>query len=208
PFLNPSWHSALAAGTRLMPHLKQWRIDTPLLGTDGGLHNTTTGGNYWTYVGGGHNGYNALQVYEVRGQWLDNISRHDLYLGTQDNGLWSSSDTGKTWDHNNFGGDVYFIEGEYHVATSSDSQITFNDPGNCLNCKSGSLLLSGVVNWSNPPGNVCCSPKIVEKSFYVQGIEASSTIECTVPCTIPFFAKGLAVTSDLGASWQQYAKFQ
>ena len=28
---TPSHHSALAAGTRLMPHLKQWRIDTPLI---------------------------------------------------------------------------------------------------------------------------------------------------------------------------------
>ena len=76
--------------------------DSPLLlGTDGGLHHTTNKGLNWTYIGGGHDGYDALQITEIDGQWIDSLKRHDLYFGTQDNDLWSSKDFGKTWQDGN-----------------------------------------------------------------------------------------------------------
>ena len=67
-----------------------------LLGTDGGLHRTADGGTTWTFTGGGVNGYNALQITEVKGQRIDDIGRYDLYFGTQDNNNLASIDEGVT----------------------------------------------------------------------------------------------------------------
>jgi photosystem II stability/assembly factor-like uncharacterized protein len=164
-----------------------------LLATDGGLHATTDGGANWALTGGGHNGYDALQITEVRGQWIDDIKRHDLYFGTQDNNLYSSGDGGATW---NFGTccEGFFIEGRSHVPTTADSQITFVACSGCNNFLSGSLF-SGISTWKNPDGSGS-NPKIIGKSFHVQGAAAGASLK-----------KGLAVTEDLGATWQQYATF-
>jgi photosystem II stability/assembly factor-like uncharacterized protein len=167
--------------------------DPLLLATDGGLHKTADGGLHWTFVGGGHNGYDALQIYEVRGQWIDDEFRHDLYFGTQDNNFYSSDNTGVSWTKGACC-DVLHIEAQYHVATAADSQITFFACAPCNNYKSGALI-SGNTAWPNPPGPVA-SPKIIGKSLHVQGVDTASG-----------FSKGLAVTRDLGASWQQYASF-
>ena len=43
------------------------------------------------------NGYNALQIAEVKGQWIDNAAKYDLYSGVQDNRIWASGDAGLTW---------------------------------------------------------------------------------------------------------------
>ena len=147
------------------------------------------------------NGYSALQIYEVKGQWIAN-SRHDLYFGTQDNQLWTSNDTGKTWAE--WGNEGFFIEGQYHVANESDSQITFKVWDNRL---SGPLFKNPAPKpWFNPPfhvPNTVSTPKIVRKNFHIQGVEPLKSLN---PQQLKFaMKKGLAVTSDLGSLWQQYA---
>ena len=181
-----------------------------LLATDGGLLKPPAGSlTKWTFVGGGSGGFNALQIYEVKGQWIDSISRHVLYFGTQDNYLWLSSDMGKNWG--SWGNEGGLIESQYHVATASDSQVTFSTPGN--NWKMSGPYFSGVAAWPNPPGQHDAAsigwPKIIRKNFHVQGVNwvlgFSSSGGVVIPSVI--WAKGLAVTRDFGQSWQQYATF-
>jgi photosystem II stability/assembly factor-like uncharacterized protein len=164
-----------------------------LLGTDGGLHETKDGGANWAFVGGGRHGYNALQITEVTGQTIDAVGRHDLYFGTQDNHLWSSGDSGKTWK---FGMccEGFFIECQRRVATVADAKITNVSCSGCGNHLSGALF-SGVGNWPDPKGDVAGNPKIVRHSMHIQGVNDSGG-----------FSKGLAVTFDLGKNWKQFVK--
>lgn len=165
-----------------------------LLGTDGGLHRTSDGGLNWTFTGGGVNGYNALQITEVKGQWIDSIGRYDLYFGTQDNNNLASTDLGVTWP-NAICCEGFFFEMQKHVATTADTQVTYVSCGACNNLRS-SAALAGTTGWANPPGGVVGNPAIVGRSFHVQGVNAESG-----------FAAGLAVTQDLGATWAQYAAY-
>lgn len=164
-----------------------------LLGTDGGLHNTADGGLNWSFVGGGHSGYNALQITEVRGQWINDVGSHDLYFGTQDNNLWASGDDGATWI-NPFCCEGFFIERLNRVATAGDSKVNYVSCGACGDWISNPLF-SGAAGWSDP-ANITGNPKIVSKGFYVQAVNDSASLK-----------KGFASTSNFGASWQQYAKF-
>jgi len=162
-----------------------------LLTTDGGLHKTTDGGLSWSFTGGGVKGYNALQITEVKGQWINDIHRYDLYFGTQDNDNRASADAGVSWP-----GQVccegFFFEMEKKVATAADTQVNFVSCGPCINLFSGATF-GGVRGWPNPPGVVAGNPAIIEKSFHVQGVNTDGG-----------FTNGFAVTRDLGVTWQQY----
>ncbi len=166
-----------------------------LLATDGGLHNTTDGGLNWKLVGGGTKGFNALQITEVKGQWITDIGRHDLYFGTQDNNLYASNDFGKTWSTTPICCEGFFIERLHRVAAAADGQITFTSCWPCWNQISGPLF-SGAAGWPNATTPASGSPAIVRKSSHVQGVD-----------TVSSFSKGLAVTPNVGAAWNQYATF-
>jgi hypothetical protein len=170
----------------------------------------------WTFAGANNqgnepNGYNALQIYEVKGQWIGN-SHHNLYFGTQDNSLWSSGDTGKTWTRCcNEGG---YFEGEYRIATPSDGQITFyasanlSLPGQLFNlAPDDSNHPDGEVEWKLPGCEDCGGPKIIKKDFHVQGV--NSVLDITGPTPKFLWYKGLAAfTPDFIGTlkWQQYAR--
>ena len=165
-----------------------------LLATDGGLHKTTDGGSTWTFSGGGHNGYNALQITEVKGQWITNLSRYDLYFGTQDNNLWTSKDVGSNWI-NTICCEGFFIELQHRVASAADSKTTFVA---CYSCSDwlADPLFTGLTLWPDATTPPAGNPKIVRKSFHVQGVDSTAT-----------FSSGLASTFNLGASWSQYGIF-
>jgi photosystem II stability/assembly factor-like uncharacterized protein len=165
-----------------------------LLGTDGGLHKTSDGGANWTFVGGGAAGYNALQITEVKGQWIEDIGRHDLYFGTQDNSNWASGDDGATWI-NPFCCEGFFFERQYRIATAGDSQITHVSCGPCGDFLSGALLTS-ISNWPDAQSPPDANPKIIRKNFHVQGVRDAAP-----------FTKGYAQTANLGGAWTQYATF-
>ena len=166
-----------------------------LLATDGGLHSTPDGGFRWPYIGGGIHGYNALQINEVRGQWITSLSRYDLYFGTQDNGWSSSPNLGATWDIHD-SGDVLYIELQHRVATASDSKTTVMICGVCHNFVADPLF-SGVNYWPDPASPRVGSPKIVRKSFHVEAADSGAVL----------MGRGLGVTTNLGSTWSQYATF-
>jgi photosystem II stability/assembly factor-like uncharacterized protein len=176
-----------------------------LLASDGGVHRTLDGGRSWTLTGSGPNGYNALQIAEVKGQWIDNSARYDLYIAVQDNGLWASGDAGLTWP-STFGGEGDFIEMQKHVPSAADSVVTANACGPCTNVVGGAVFsktygaqFDGAQPWPDPAGPVVGHPAIISKSFHDQGAIFPSSRRPLLPYP------GIAATHDLGLSWTQYA---
>jgi photosystem II stability/assembly factor-like uncharacterized protein len=190
-----------------------------LLATDGGLHKTGDGGNNWLYTGGGAGGYNALQIYQVKGQLINDTGKQNLYFGTQDNGFFSSDDIGKTWVK--WGNEGDFFEAMPVVATKDDSQITLW--ANSKNWRMKGLSLADALTpWPDPPEQApgqenaasVGRPKIVGKNFHVQWVEDNYYIDFSSGKPVPTVLrrKGLAVTYSLGEpttsdpdGWQQYA---
>src|SRR5439155_5758509 len=122
------------------------------------------------------------------------LGRFDLYFGTQDNNLWASGDDGATWI-NPVGHEGFYIEQQHRVAAAADSKTTFTACSPCVNFVADPLF-TNVAVWPDvttpPTGN----PKIVRGSSRVQGVD---------PTGAGAFTKGLAVTTNVGSSWAQYA---
>ena len=172
-----------------------------LLATDGGVHRTLDGGRTWNLTGSGPNGYNALQIAEVKGQWIDNAAKYDLYLAIQDNGIWASGDGGLTWPPPSAGPEGLNIEMQKHVPSPADSVVTARVCGPCTNKVGGRAFsqtygaaFPGMNQWPDPSGPVVGHPTILAKSFHDQAVDAPGA-----------FQKGFAATHDLGSSWSQYA---
>lgn len=67
---------------------------------DGGVEKSVDGGKTWAFVGSTLNGFNAIQIHDLKG--VKNVltaNDNHLYFGTQDNSLWASADNGDTWPH-------------------------------------------------------------------------------------------------------------
>jgi hypothetical protein len=62
----------------------------------------------------------------VKGQWIDNAAKYDLYLAIQDNGIWASGDAGLTWPPTIKGGEGLNIEMQKHVPSPAESVVTLN----------------------------------------------------------------------------------
>ncbi len=176
------------------------RSPSPLLmANDGGLLSTSDGGATWSFTGGGVNGYNALQVTEVKGQRIDNPPHYDLYYGTQDNDSRATRDFDTSWPPA-ICCEGFFIEMQKHVSVEADSQVTFVSCGACVNLLRGAQF-SALANWVNPPvtpmdPDPAGNPAIIGQSFQVQGVNDSGGL-----------SKGFAVTQNFGTTWSQYATF-
>ena len=173
-----------------------------LLATDGGVHNTPDGGRTWTLTGSGPNGYNALQIAEVKGQWIDKTAEYHLYIAVQDNQIWASGDAGLTWP-SAVAGEGDFLEMQKHVPLAAESVVTVNACGNCTNMIGGAVFskafgaqFDGIQPWPNPPGSVVGHPTIVSEAFHDQ-----AAIFHRLPPGPPVPYQGFSVTHNLASSW-------
>ncbi len=117
-----------------------------MIANDGGL-DIYNSSNTPVSVGSGPGRINALQLYEVTGQRVD-VTRHDIYIGTQDNRIRASIDGGATWP-GAVSGEGMGINAAREVASAADGQITYMG---CGACKTG-VSDTGLANpkaWPDP----------------------------------------------------------
>jgi hypothetical protein len=169
---------------------------TPKLASgDGGLQITTDSGDSWTLAGGGPWGLNALQIYEVTGQWVGtgNNPKKDLYFGTQDNNLWASSSNGAGWTkHACCEGSDFQLD--RMVAQSKDAKLVFVSCGTCEN-RVSTALYAYAPYWNNAPpltaGNAVDTPIRLSGGIFVQNTHSGLG-----------FDNAFRMTTDWGDSWQ------
>lgn len=162
---------------------------------------------------------NALQIYEVDGQAVQDEKEDHLYFGTQDNDLWASFDGGKTWPKRTRA-EGQFLAMLPKIKKRSEAVITYK--GCSANCtaKTGAGFefdktgANEVEKWSkwdwNDPVNNDRSkrvhgkasgppmaPQLVEGTTYVQTDWGASTGN----------KRNLYVTKDLGKTWTLAAGF-
>ncbi len=164
---------------------------------DNGVGKSTDCGATFSTTGGGANGYNALQIYEVTGQV--HPAGTDLYFGTQDNDIWASSDNGVTWPNNKCC-EGFFFQIPHATATSAGQTITGVVCGGCYTF-AGSALFGGIPAWNNPlpttpsgctfncTANPNGNPFLVEQGVYVEFAQLVA----------PNWA--LYLTADTGGTW-------
>ena len=122
PNFNGQWQLLMAE--HFPRDLALFQTDPMLLASNGGLHDTDDLGLHWTYVGGGKAGYNALQVTDIKGQYIRKANHTlDLYFGTQDNSVWAMDVLGNP--HARFADEGFFIDAERQVGVPADSRITY-----------------------------------------------------------------------------------
>ena len=163
-----------------------------LLGTDGGLHTTGNDGDSWNFVGGSRDGYSALQVTEVKGQAVGSPPTTDIYFGTQDNNLWSTT----VWNtvHRFEEAEGFYIEAEPKVDFEEDSTIAFVACADCNSKRSGRRFTDTVL-WTDASGQVG-APTIIRNSTFIQPVGPMTTL-----------TPGMALTEDTGGHWSQFAVF-
>lgn len=125
------------------------------LATDGGFHVWDEEASRWVSKGGNGHGLSALQIYEVSGQRIEGgfspgapfpffePPRYDLYIGTQDNDLWSSASSGRTWPFRR-AAEGFRIDLARSVPTSSSSRVVFTACGACVTRMSDPLFRNDV----------------------------------------------------------------
>ena len=119
-----------------------------LLTSDGGVHTLQNG--VWTMTGAAENGYNALQITEMTGQYIEGSNPHqDLYFGTQDNGVWFSGDEGETWP-TNAGPEGFFTRVHPIEANHLNTKVTGVKCGSCSNFFTKKHFHNQSA-WPNPP---------------------------------------------------------
>lgn len=144
----------------------------------------------------GGQGLNALQIYQVTGQMVAPDKNIDMYIGTQDNSLWSSSDKGLSWP---FGADAegFYLQlpryGRFEPPfIDVNKYVTYYSAGGNLDRNRRSERnLQDIVDWINPPGEVVDNPTHISPGVYLQWARMAA----------PPLDYRLYVTRDSSANW-------
>lgn len=124
---------------------------------DGGIENSgDCGGTFAMAAGSGTSGggFNALQVYEIKGQIHPDHT--DLWFGTQDNSIYASSDNGATWP-TNVCCEGYDFQALRTTPSDAGQRLTYMTCGACV-IQQANVHLGGVSGWNSPPGQNAGSP--------------------------------------------------
>jgi uncharacterized repeat protein (TIGR01451 family) len=168
---------------------------------DNGVGKSTDCGATFTTTGGGPDGFNALQIYEVTGQVHPGGT--DLYFGTQDNDIWASSDNGTTWPNVKCC-EGFFFQIPHNSPSSAGQTITGVVCGGCYTFN-GSALFGAIPAWNNPlattpPGctfsctaNPNGNPFLVEPGVYVEFAQNTPPNQA------------LYITTNTGGAWTKVA---
>lgn len=160
--------------------------DPILLATNGGIQNTADLGGHWKFVGGGWGGYNAVQVAELKGQFITSVDHIDLYAATRDNHFWAAdvdANIGATVP-----AETYFIEAERRLFLELDTRVTWAKCNPCETREAG-WQFGGESSWEDPPQGEG-APVLLRHDQYVQPVWT-----------------GLSLTTDAGHNWQPFATF-
>lgn len=152
--------------------------------TDGGVFNSTDGGQTFQVGGGGNGGYNALQIYEVAGQIHPDHT--DLFIGTQDNCFWASPDDGRNWINPRCP-EGFALQMKRRTPSHTNEIVTGANM-NWGNFKSSDHFVN-FDRWNDPPNNAG-NPFIIDTAKYIQYTRAAGS-----PAT------GIALTLDTGGTW-------
>lgn len=167
------------------------------LGTDGGFHVTDDAGAHWRYAGGSRAGLGALQLYEVTGQRIETPPRTDLYIGSQDNNLWSTRDR-RSWPYVK-GAEGFSIFVEPRIARAVDSRVTYKR-GWPFETFLSDANFEAEEDWPDAqPGY--SDPVLLGPARHVQHtgpVDPPSPAPDPLPPPIPH---GFSVTRDYGGSW-------
>lgn len=193
-YFADDWHQVPVdrGGPRELAFVSSTLGSAPLLlGTTAGLHKQAAP-NDWHLAGGGRDGgYNALQINEVKGQFVAQ-ERADLYVGTHENGLFAATLSGDIVTRRGSGG--HFIELERSVAVANDSRITFTiNEQDVERNEQSKRQLTNVQPWLNASGHRT-APVLLKPCRYVQNV-------------LFFRRLGMDITEDCGASWDRFAFF-
>lgn len=150
---------------------------------DGGVYNSTDGGQTFVVGGGGSGGFNALQIYDVAGQIHPDHT--DLFFGTQDNCLWASPDDGRSWSNPRCP-EGYALQMK-RSTPSHTNEIVTGMVATWGNFKSSDHFVN-FERWNDPPANAG-NPFLIDTGRYIQYTRANPP------------ATGIALTLDTGATW-------
>lgn len=165
---------------------------TPLYETDDGGISKAPGesGMVWEQVGSASNGFNALQIYNVKGVInKKDASENQIYFSTQDNDIWASPDAGITWPK------ACCIEGtsiQGPVDNAAGGDIIFSSKGNNITTwNKATPILQSVIPMSKP------------FDWSTECIYVRPGVYFTFTTNLPDRTSSLYVTYDAGISWKK-----
>jgi photosystem II stability/assembly factor-like uncharacterized protein len=163
-----------------------FNADPVLLATNGGIQDTADGGLHWRFAAGGRDGYNAVQVAELKGQFITSVDHIDLHAATRDNHFWSA-DVDANIDAS-LPVETFFVEAERRLFLETDTRVTWAKCNPCETRKAG-WQFGGEEPWSDPPQGMG-APVLIRGDRYVQPVRS-----------------GLSLTANAGDDWQPFAAF-
>ncbi len=115
-----------------------------LLAGDGGIqkfHRNILSGDNFSFDGGGgsRNGFQGLQITEIKGMYISSRREYDMYFGTQDNDLFASENRGRNWIAN-VCCEGFFLEHARQVDEETDALVGSTYCGPCSNSISRRLF--------------------------------------------------------------------
>ena len=177
-----------------------------LLSGDGGVFNTTDGGNNWHITGSGNSGLNALQINEANAQEnLENGRKYYIYFGTQDNQLWSSLDGGGTWGA--FGNEGHSIQTKRRavLATGNLMSLALDDSITQYGSQQG---YASAADWNEVPqraGDPVVFPggDILDPNPLDRFVQLSFTKGFATPTRLTFDRYNFNRTDNGGTNWRR-----